>query len=190
MVKIERISEASCANKDTHTHRGYKKAHRIVKDLMLQGNYGLGVQYDTLDLFARTCPWADFRNDLNPIFKENGQTNMCMDALEAAKTFDNASLAVVYCDPPFSPQMAESKYDEVGTTNLYSDPSYMSKLGKEMYRIVEPGGFVIKAGFNSNAPDPRFVAVAFILSHYHGSRNDVIFSVWQRQDGNLAIYYD
>jgi len=188
MTNIERVSEASCASKDTHTHRGYQKAHKVVNTL-LYNRYALGETYSTLDLFARECPWADFRNDLNPYYKKNNFTNMCMDALEAAKTFENASMAVIYCDPPFSPRQAKDKYDEVGTTNLYTNPSYMSELGKEMYRICEPGGFVIKAGFNSNAPDPRFVPVAFFISHYYGSRNDVIFSVWQRQDNDLSIYY-
>jgi hypothetical protein len=187
---VERITESSGSNKDTYTHRGYQKAHRLVNELMLLGKYGLGSQYDTLDLFARTCPWADFRNDLNPIFKEQGLTNMCMDALEAAKTFDNSSIALIFCDPPFSPRMATDKYQEVGSSNLYTNPEYMANLGQEIYRILEPGGFVIKAGFNSNPLNPKLEPIAIYLSHYHGSRNDVIFSVWQKKDTQLNVYFD
>jgi len=187
-MKVERISESSSANKDTFTHRGYQIAHRFVKEKMLAGKYGLGVQYDTLDLFARTCPWADFRNDLNPKFKKSGHTNMCLDALEACKTFTENSMALVFCDPPFSPRQAKDKY-ECGTDNLYTNPKYIADLGKEIFRILETGGFVIKAGYNSNPPDSRFVLCGIFLSHYHGSRNDVIFSVWQKQDSNLFEYY-
>jgi len=184
---IERVMESSCANKDTHTHRGYEKAYRFVNERIV-ATTAIGDHYDTFDIFARTCQWADFRNDLNPLFKEKGLTNMCMDGLEACATFDNSSLKVVFCDPPFSPRQADEKYDKVGSANLYTNPRYMSDLGKEIYRILEPGGYTIKAGFNSNAPDPRLNLVGIWLSHYHGSRNDVIFTVWQKNDGNLFQY--
>jgi len=191
-MNIERISESSSASKDTHTHRGYERAFRFVNEVIWfdeKVHQDTDQRYDTLDLFARTCPWADFRNDLNPEFKVRGLTNMCMDALEACKTFKQNSIKIVFFDPPFSPSMAESKYEEFGSANLYTNPKYISQIGSEMFRILEPGGFIIKAGFNSNPPDPRLSLEAMYVSHYHACRNDVIFTVWKKNQRSLNEFY-
>lgn len=175
-----RITESSGSNKNTHTHIGYQKAFRECREFFLHKK-----DHTVLDLFARECPWGDYRNDINPKFlKQN--TNMCMDALEAAKEFKNSTIDIILFDPPFSNRMDADKYKEVGRASLWTDPKYISDIGKEMYRILNPFGLIIKAGFNSNPPDPRLVFVKGYVSHYGGSRNDVIFTIWQRMDTSLS----
>jgi len=186
-MKIERITESTVATRDTYTHRGYKKAFEYVRTQLKQKDLKGGV--DVLDLFARKCPWGDFRNDLNPDFKEAGLTNMCMDALEACQTFDNNTIDTVLFDPPFSSRMDADKYGEVGRASIWTDAKYVSELGKEMFRILEADGYIVKAGFNSNAPDPRLSLEAMFISHYGACRNDVIFSVWKKYDKSLFDYY-
>lgn len=179
-----RIQGGSRYGKNTHEHVGYQRAFRFVRE----ANYG-DPQHEVLDLFARRCSWGDYRNDLNPKFKEEGHTNMTMDALECAKTFSNSSIDIVLFDPPFSSRQDIDKYDEVGRASLWTDPKYISELGKEMFRILIPGGYVVKCGYNSNAPDPRMQFVKGWVECYGGCRNDVIFTVWQKMDGNLEQYY-
>ena len=183
-VGIERITEASCANKDTHTHKGYKKAFRFVREKLVSNPH-----HEVLDLFARKCPWGDYRNDLNEDFKKQGYTNMCMDALDAVNQFADRSIDVILFDPPFSSRMDADKYDEVGRASLWTDPKYISDLGKDMYQVLTTGSYIIKAGFNSNAPHPNLQLVKIYISHYGGCRNDVIFSIWQKVDTSIFDYY-
>lgn len=184
MIGINRISEASGANKDTHTHKGYKKAFRYVRDQLVNNP-----AHEVLDLFARRCPWGDYRNDLNPEFKKLGYTNMSMDAMDAIKQFGPRSIDVILFDPPFSSRMDADKYDEVGPASLWTNPKYISDLGKEMYSVLTTGGYIIKAGFNSNAPHPNLQLVKMYISHYGGCRNDVIFTIWQKVDNSIFDYY-
>ena len=177
---MKRITEASSLGKDTHKHKGYQAAFRYCREVFMRDP-----DHVVLDLFARKCPWGDFRNDLNPKFKEERYTNMCGDALEIAKTFENSSIDILLFDPPFSPRQDIDKYKEVGRASLWTDPGYVSQLGEEMFRILAPGGLLIKCGYNTNAPDPRLQYVRGWLSHYGGCRNDVAFTVWQRTDGDL-----
>ena len=89
-MNIKRITEAASAGKDTHKHKSLKQAFRFAREAFQNDP-----NHVVLDLFARTCPWGDFRNDLNPDFKKQGYTNMSMDALEAAKPFENNSIDII-----------------------------------------------------------------------------------------------
>lgn len=183
-MKIKRIQEASRAGKETHKHRSYKAAMRYVREALIHQP-----DHEILDLFARTCPWGDFRNDLNPDFKEQGHTNMCMDALVATKLFDNQSIDVILFDPPFSSRMDADKYNEVGAASLWTNPKYISDLGKEMNRILTTNGYIIKCGFNTNSPYPSLVLEAIFMSHYGACRNDMLVTIWKKVETSLFDYY-
>ena len=176
---IERVLESTAAGKDTFKHRGFQKAFRFARDYWVED-----FEHQVLDLFARECPWGDFRNDINPVFKENDQTNMSMDAIDCLKSFGTATVEIILCDPPFSSRQAQEKYD-IGCANLYTKPDYISAMNKEIYRVLTHRGLVIKAGYNSNAPDPRLQLVKMYISHYGASRNDVIFTIWKKCETTL-----
>jgi hypothetical protein len=186
-MRITRVMEATSANKDTHTHKAYKMAYAHVMDEHMAERRPNHV---VMDLFARTCPWGDIRNDLNPEYLKTGQTNMNRDALELASEWQTSSVDVILFDPPFSSRQDADKYGGDLDASLWTNPKYMSDLGKEMYRILEPGGYVIKCGYNSNAPDNRFTFVKGYLSYYGGCRQDVIFTIWKKNDTTLAQYFD
>jgi hypothetical protein len=183
-TQIIRVKESSSAGKDTHTHTGYQKMFRYVREQLEDDP-----SHEVLDLFARKCPWGDFRNDLNPEFKKSGHTNMCMDALDAVNQFGHSSIDVVLFDPPFSSRMDADKYDEVGRASLWTDPKYITELGKAMHNVLVPGGYIVKAGYNSNPPYPTMELVKMCISHYGACRNDVIFTVWKKIDTSLFQYY-
>lgn len=179
-MNFTRITESTISGKDTHEHQGYQKAFGIA--------CALNPPYDghcIVDLFARTCPWGTIRNDLNPTFKEEGFTTHVMDALELLKSLEVGTVDIILLDPPFSDRMNQDKYDEVGPTSLYTNPKYMSDLGKEISRVLRAGGIVVKAGFNSNAPGKNLDLYQVFLSHYGASRNDVIFTVWENRQSRL-----
>lgn len=180
-MKFVRLTEASGAGKDTHTHRGYKLAYQKALEYFVHRKCKNPY---SLDLFARECTWADIRNDLNPEYFPQ-YTNHCQDALALAKEFDNQAFDVILFDPPFSDRQSKDKY---GTSNLYTNPAYIADLGNEMYRLLKPNGLIVKAGYNSNPPFKGMVLVYTILSHYGGSRNDVIFTIWQKKDMSLSQF--
>lgn len=183
-MNIKRIKEASSAGKDTHEHKSLKQAFRYAREIFQNDP-----QHVVLDLFARTCPWGDFRNDLNIDFKKQGYTNMSMDALEAARTFENNSIDIIIFDPPFSSRMDADKYNEVGAASLWTNPKYISDLGKEMNRILTTNGLIIKCGFNSNKPYPELNLEKLYISHYGACRNDMLVSVWRKVETSLFDYY-
>tara|TARA_Y100001938_G_scaffold138490_1_gene204080 strand:+ start:1958 stop:2521 length:564 start_codon:yes stop_codon:yes gene_type:complete len=183
-MKIKRIMESTVAGKDTHKHKSLRQAFRFAREAFQNDP-----DHTVLDLFARTCPWGDFRNDLNPQFKKQGHTNMCMDALEAARTFENNSIDIILFDPPFSSRMDADKYEEVGAASLWTNPKYISELGAEMNRILTTNGLIIKCGFNSNKPYSELKLERLYISHYGACRNDMLVSVWKKMETSLFNYY-
>ena len=183
-MSIVRITESSSAGKDTHTHRGYKKAFKYCRDKMIHDS-----DHRVLDLFARNCPWGDFRNDLNPEFKGHN-TNITMDALECAMVFDSRSIDIILFDPPFSSRQDVDKYGGDFDASLWTNPKYISDLGDAMYRILATEGYIIKAGYNSNPPHPDLKLIKIYLSHFGACRNDVIVSIWQKVNTDLFAYCD
>lgn len=188
LAQIRLYDEKTNANKNTHTHSGYKAAFKFARDLMPKSwEKTPGNQALILDLFARKCPWGTIRNDLNKKFLEKGYTNMCKDANECLLEFKNGEVDLILLDPPFSDRQDKDKYDEVGRASLYTDPRYMSCLGKQMFRVLTPGGLIVKAGFNSNKPCDGLIMRALFISRYGASRNDVLFTVWQKTQTTLDI---
>ena len=108
----------------------------------------LNEDYLIIDPFSRSCLWADRRNDINPKYLHEFSTH-CMDALEFLKNEKSSSVDILLLDPPFSDRQSDEEY---GTNNLYANPKYMSDLGKQIFRIIKPGRYVLKCGFNSNPP--------------------------------------
>lgn len=179
---ISRISESTGAASGTHEHLGYRRAFfdACQENPPYEGHV-------IVDLFARMCPWGTIRNDLNPQFLEEGFTTHAMDAIALLKTMEMGSVDIILLDPPFSDRMNQDKYESVGRASLYTDPRYMSDLGKEIGRVLRAGGVVVKAGFNSNRPSKDLELCSIYLSHYHASRNDVIFSVWRQEQTRLRL---
>jgi hypothetical protein len=182
LITINRFHESTGASKGTHEHRGYARAFQ---DACYLNPPHSVANHTIVDLFARKCPWGTIRNDLNPQFLEEGFTTHAMDAIALLKSMDMDSVDIVLMDPPFSDRMNQDKYENVGSASLYTNPKYMSDLGKEIARVTKKGGIVVKAGFNSNRPHKNFTLCNLYLSHYGASRNDVIFSVWENSQYRL-----
>jgi hypothetical protein len=135
-----------------------------------------------IDPFARNCEWAHpFTNDLNPdtLAEDHLDAEMYLDAI--TQVYDNFDLAIL--DPPFSDRQAGELY---GTPNLYaSDSAKMTAIGYKLGNLIKPGGYIIKAGYNSNPFHPGFECVEIRMVYHGGTANDTVFSVWQKMDGDL-----
>lgn len=136
-----------------------------------------------IDPFARMCLWGTKRNDINPTFLHEYTTH-CMDALEFMCNEPPAQAHIVLLDPPFSNRQSEEEY---GTSNLYANPGYMSDIGLQSFRILKPGGYVIKCGYNTNPPYKGFTLVHVKVCQMGASKNDILMSIWQKTQQTLNV---
>lgn len=144
----------------------------------------LDYEFLALDAFAKDCPWAEpLTNDLDP----EARARYTQDALEWLRSLKTAAVAIALLDPPFSDVQAERTY---GSPNLYTKPGYMAGIGEEIGRIVVPGGYVIKCGYNTNPPSPLFSLREVRICHYGGNRNDVLISVWRKDQHSLDLWLE
>ena len=130
------------------------------------------------DPFARNCRWAEpWTNDINIDTKAKWH----LDAEDFLREIDTERFAIMLLDPPFSDRMSKDKYQSSG--NLYaSDSAKMLRIQKLAGNLVIPGGFIIKAGYNTNKPHNCFDLVEVRIVAMGNCRNDVLFSVWQKNN--------
>jgi len=178
----DRIKIVSCVGQDshhTHTLKPMSNLHRyVINKLILEQSI---IDPQIIDPFARTCLWGTHRNDINPSFGD--YTTHCMDALEFMCSMATGEAHMVILDPPFSNRQSDEEY---GTSNLYANPAYMRDIGLQCFRVLKPGGYVLKAGYNTNAPYKGFTLVAVRIANMGASRNDILFSLWVKTQSTLT----
>lgn len=176
-IKIFKCTGIDSAN--THNLPAFSKLFRVTMNNKISRNI---LQPNVIDPFARRCLWGTKRNDINPEFFGEYTTH-CMDALEFLRKEAQSQADIVLLDPPFSNRQSSEEY---GTSNLYANPKYMSDLGKEIFRILKPGGHVIKCGFNSNPPARGFELITLHICQMGASRNDILISLWKKNQKTLT----
>ena len=192
-LKIERIFETSLGSLETHTCGYYRKAWKYALKIT-QNLENLPV----IDPFARECPWADYRNDANPLFLEMKKTTHNMDALDflrwAKVNLGPRSCRIILLDPPFSDRQNQRYINEKdsfkGHPNLYALPGYMGKIGMDIRDLLAPGGVCVKLGYNTNAPYPGLNLEMVWCVAFGGNRNDVLVSIWKRQNDSLERWIE
>lgn len=175
----------NCIGKSSHATHKLEPYDRLFGFCMNQFIYEKNVigSMEIIDLFARQCPWGTVRNDINPQLFPNYTTH-CMDALELVQNLKRNSAHIVLLDPPFSDRQSAEEY---GTSNLYTNPSYMAELGKEIFRVLKVGGYVVKCGYNTNPPARGFECVKVFIARFGASRNDILFSLWKKNQSTLQV---
>jgi tRNA1(Val) A37 N6-methylase TrmN6 len=135
------------------------------------------------DPFARDCQLANYTNDLD----ENTKAQEHKPALEFLQQFKTDSLDYVIFDPPFSQRQADDHYDGIGY-NLYASNGVMiSNCLDECARIVKPGGFILKFGYNCNIFHNNFkLCKIWLIQKIPRTHNHTtIISLWQNQQKSL-----
>lgn len=176
-MNISRIQAGSTYSKDTHTWPIFEKLFYKYQNKIKSAGID-GISYD---LFARNCQFCDVTNDINP----NTKAQINLDAeIFIKNTKTNISNLIIF-DPPFSDRQAKDKYS---TSNLYaSDSKKISNITNEFQRVLVPGGYVIKCGYNST-PIKNLKMIEMVIINFGGSRNDVIISIHQKQNKILRDY--
>lgn len=171
--------------KNTHEWRPYEqlwtKYHSLAVDLLSEG------LNTAIDPFARNCSWAyPFTNDLNIDTEAEDHLDAEVYLEMILKREGRGSFVIGLLDPPFSDSMDKKLYDQPGSTNLYSsDSGKMKKIQFHMGNLIADGGYIIKAGYNTNPPHPAFDLVEIRIASLGASRNDVLFSVWKKNQRTL-----
>ena len=182
----ERFSIVNCMGQDssnTHHLKPYKDFYNFAMTSWIR--YKDVVAPNVVDPFARTCLWGTIRNDINPLFFQQNMTTHCMDALEFMCELETNSAHIILFDPPFSDRQSNEEY---GTSNLYTNPGYISDLGLQFFRVLKPKGYLIKCGYNTNAPYKGFKLLGVKIANMGASRNDILFSIWQNQQTDWHDY--
>lgn len=159
-------------SKSKYYQNGFKKALELTK----------AVKGEIVDPFSRNCTWGTIRNDLD----KSTKAHFHLDALEFLQGVDSGIAKIILFDPPFSSSQ-EKKY-KGGCQNLYADPSKISKMNKEMFRILKSGGVILKLGYNSTRPNPNLELIDCQIVNFGGSKNDVIQTIWQLKIRKLTTY--
>lgn len=162
--------------------------HRMPSFERLFGKYRSLVKEDEvlIDPFARNCPWAHpYTNDLNP--DTDAQDHMdamqWLRVMEAVRLTQGLKIGMAILDPPFSDRQAGEIY---GSPNLYaSDSAKLTKIFNMAGNLVEPGGYIVKAGYNTNPFHPCFDLVEVKMVYHGGTCNDTVFSVWRKTNYTL-----
>jgi hypothetical protein len=178
-MKIELFNCIGHSSSNTHELEPYDRLYSYAMQLWTNA---LG-NISTIDPFARKCPWGTKRNDINPEYLHEYTTH-CMDAMDFVASIPKQSTHIVLFDPPFSNRQSNEEY---GTSNLYTNPKYISELGKECFRILKNSGYLIKCGYNTNPPAQGFSLVRIYICNFGASRNDIMISLWQKVQTTLNV---
>ena len=169
-------------NTETHKTRWFKK---IWSDLRYQ-HFILSPETVIVDPFARNCEIArPNTNDLNP--DAVAINNLCASEYLQSLRYDFADLLIF--DPPFSERMAKDNYDGFGINLYSSDSKLMTRCLKDCGRVIKPGGYLLKFGFNINQPAKCFELVGLWLIEKTGHRNTTIVGLWKNNQGSIYEWF-
>jgi hypothetical protein len=140
-----------------------------------------------IDPFARNCPWAgEYTNDI----AIDSDANYNMDALDFLKRMEieKKTFVLGILDPPFSPRQANEAYGGDGANLYASDSPRLRRIERQLGRIIVPGGYILKFGYNSNPPVQDWDLVEIKLLCFGGVVNDWILSVWKNRNTRLEDF--
>ncbi len=140
---------------------------------------------DICDPFAlnNTLGWP-FTNDINP----NSKADYNMDAIDFLNlmVMEGHEFDLILFDPPFSFRQADRYVGSV--TNVYTAPAYVKRCYESMYKIVKPGGYILKFGFNSTRDHKGLTLVEMWCINHGGNHNDTLVTLWQRQNEDIMSF--
>lgn len=109
-----------------------------------------------------------------------------MDVLERLKNVKDESLDKIAYDPPYSQRQLFEMYKNLGQ-NLQSNAAYFKKLDAEIDRVMQPGGKVIRFGWNSKRISKNFEIDRILLVSHGAAHNDTICTVQIKSQNTLGV---
>jgi len=135
---------------------------------------------ESVDLFARNCRIAKWRNDLNPDTLAEHHMH-ALDFLQMVQSKVAADL--VLFDPPYSPFQTKMCYQGIGLDMKYGDDARhgWSKVRKSIASLVRVGGIVISFGWDTIGVGSTGFDIVEILCVCHGiGHNDTLCLVQRK----------
>jgi len=174
------INDGWQGNCDTHETRYFRKIY---------SSLNIPPEAKICDPFARNCPIAHpFTNDLNPETSANHHS----DALEFLRTLEREFFDLVLLDPPFSDVANERIYDHVKIhgekSNIYTDATYFKSIMMEIFRILKPGGSVLRFGYTSSTLCKGLTIEELWVCNFFSPRNDVLVSRFEKNQSTLDLF--
>lgn len=184
-MMFERLVGASSDGLDTHKCGYFQVGLAYLLTDKMDNIFPRISDFEVADPFARNCTVGTRTNDIDP--DTTAQDHM--DALLWLESQPDIYFDAVIFDPPFSKTQAERKY-ESGHVNVYTDPKYIKDCFSEIARILKPGGRVLKLGYNSTRHNPLLDLKKGWCVCFGGCRNDVIMTLWQKNQYDLSSFMD
>jgi|TARA_R110000824_G_scaffold400416_1_gene607902 hypothetical protein len=169
---------------DTHQTNYFRRAMNDLYPRMFESPLGLssnGLQI--ADPYARNCRIAGpHTNDIDP----NTEAKFHLDALDFLCSLESSAFDAVIFDPPFSEYQA--KRYEHGTANIYTTPGAVKDQMCEVERVLKPGGYLLKFGYNTSRHKGHFDLIRVMVVNHGANHNDTLVSLWRKANHNLGDY--
>ena len=179
------------SNNNIQTHKtkyfllSFQELQDRVRNLIQIQEFDLGYAPDMniADPYARNCEWCyPWTNDINP--ETNANHNM--DALAFLKQLPTSYFPGVVFDPPFSGEKDKRKYDGQ-ITNVYTTPGAIKEQMAEIQRVLMPGGYMLKFGYNTTRHRNFDLVFTWVVNH-GGNHNDTLVTLWQKSYYELGDF--
>jgi hypothetical protein len=179
-MKTHYFVECVGGNHDTHKSKYFKR---------IFAQTGVTPECVLVDPFARDCPLAwPHTNDLNP----NTSANHHSDALEFLRGLESNYFDGCILDPPFSDVANERIYDHVKLhgekSNIYTDATYFKSIMMEIFRVLKPGGWVLRFGYTTSTLCKGFELQELWVINFSSPRNDVLVSKMVKVQNDLTTW--
>mgnify|MGYP006408191431 CR=1 FL=1 len=162
---------------DTHETNYFRRA---MKDLYPRLFDLAGHGFKIADPYARNCRiGGKYTNDIDPDTTAENH----LDALDFLCSLETQGFDAVIFDPPFSEYQA--KRYEHGTANIYTVPGAVKLQMGEIERILKPGGYLLKFGYNTSRNKGHFDLIKVMVVNHGSNHNDTLVSLWRKASHNL-----
>ena len=138
-----------------------------------------------VDPFARNCKLEGYDHQTNDL-DESTKAEYHLDAKDFMRLQDRDTADLVIFDPPFSPHQAE-RYTR-GMKNIYTNAGYINELMIEIDRVLKPGAYILKFGFNSTRHRGHWELVKVWIVNHGGNHNDTIVTLWRNMTHTLGEF--
>jgi len=177
-LEIVRITQMG-GSLDTHLTPSFQSAMKYLYRRLFDLS---GDRMRIADPFARNCGIAGkHTNDIDP------ETNAVhhLDAVDFLCSLPSGEFDAVIFDPPFSSNQAE-RYP-IGDLNIYTKPGYIKECMGEVNRILRPGGYLLKFGYNTSRCH-QFDMVKIWIVNSGGNHNDTLISLQRKGNYTLDLW--
>tara|TARA_R100000306_G_scaffold50065_2_gene47154 strand:+ start:1210 stop:1767 length:558 start_codon:yes stop_codon:yes gene_type:complete len=183
---IEYVRVQGTLDLDTHQTNYFRLASNDLHQRLFSEsdtNWLANQELKIADPYARNCRIArEYTNDIDP----ETDAKFHLDALDFLCSMDSGAFDAVIFDPPFSEYQA--KRYEHGTANIYTTPGAVKDQMCEIERILKPGGYLLKFGYNTSRHKGHFDLIRVMIVNHGANHNDTLVSLWRKANHNLGEY--